>query len=233
MVTGFRTFMTGELYALLSQHSILARTLDTSAPLDEAAFLQGVTQADNGQGLLHNAFGARTLALFDRMPARELASYLSGILIGEELRTQSVHAAGERRADRQRPRSRSATCWPCRPRAPRPARSAPRPPGPACTPFIPTATERHDHVRSTNSPPPCSALPLVAILRGLTPAEAPAVGDALVDAGFRLLEVPLNSPQPLDSIALLRQRFPQALVGAGTVLDAAAGAGGAGARAAN
>jgi 2-dehydro-3-deoxygalactonokinase len=95
MVTGLRTFMTGEFYALLSQHSILARTLDTSAPLDEAAFLQGVTQADNGQGLLHNAFGARTLSLFDRMPARELSSYLSGVLIGEELRTQSVHAAGE------------------------------------------------------------------------------------------------------------------------------------------
>ncbi|MGJ7507150.1 2-dehydro-3-deoxygalactonokinase [Variovorax sp. GT1P44] len=95
MVTSFRTFMTGEFYAVLSQHSILSRTIDTSAPLDEAAFLQGVTQADNGQGLLHNAFGARTLSLFDRMPARELSSYLSGILIGEELRTQSVHAAGE------------------------------------------------------------------------------------------------------------------------------------------
>ncbi|MBO9649167.1 MAG: 2-dehydro-3-deoxygalactonokinase [Variovorax sp.] len=95
MVTGFRTFMTGEFYALLSQHSILARTLDTSAGLDEAAFLQGVTQSDNNQGLLHNAFGARTLSLFDRMPARELSSYLSGILIGEELRTQSLHAAGE------------------------------------------------------------------------------------------------------------------------------------------
>ncbi|MGO4393235.1 2-dehydro-3-deoxygalactonokinase [Variovorax sp. M-6] len=95
MVTGFRTFMTGEFFALLSQHSILARTLDASAPLDEAAFLQGVTQSDNGQGLLHNAFGARTLALFDRMPTRELSSYLSGLLIGEELRTQSVHAAVE------------------------------------------------------------------------------------------------------------------------------------------
>ena len=63
-------------------------------------------------------------------------------------------------------------------------------------------------------------LPLVAILRGLTPAEAPSVGDAIVEAGFRLLEVPLNSPQPLESIALLRKRFPDALVGAGTVLDA-------------
>jgi 2-dehydro-3-deoxyphosphogalactonate aldolase len=63
-------------------------------------------------------------------------------------------------------------------------------------------------------------LPLVAILRGLTPAEAPEVGDAIVDAGFCLLEVPLNSPQPLESIALLRRCFPAALVGAGTVLDA-------------
>ena len=63
-------------------------------------------------------------------------------------------------------------------------------------------------------------LPLIAILRGLTPAEAAAVGDAIVEPGFRLLEVPLNSPQPLESIALLRARFPQALVGAGTVLGA-------------
>jgi len=63
-------------------------------------------------------------------------------------------------------------------------------------------------------------LPLVAILRGLTPEEAPAVGDAIVESGFRLLEVPLNSPRPLESIALLSKRFPQALVGAGTVLTA-------------
>ena len=62
------------------------------------------------------------------------------------------------------------------------------------------------------------ALPLVAILRGLTPQEAPAIGAALVESGFRLIEVPLNSPQPLQSIALLAQQFPQALVGAGTVL---------------
>ena len=64
-----------------------------------------------------------------------------------------------------------------------------------------------------------ATLPLVAILRGLTPAEAPAVGDAITAAGFRLLEVPLNSPDPLASIALMRQRYPQALVGAGTVLN--------------
>jgi 2-dehydro-3-deoxyphosphogalactonate aldolase len=65
------------------------------------------------------------------------------------------------------------------------------------------------------------ALPLVAILRGLKPEEAPAIGDVLVEAGFRLIEVPLNSPRPLDSIAALRKRFPDAVTGAGTVLTAA------------
>lgn len=65
------------------------------------------------------------------------------------------------------------------------------------------------------------ALPLVAILRGVKPAEAPAIGEVLVEAGFRLIEVPLNSPQPLDSIAALRKRFPDAVIGAGTVLTAA------------
>jgi 2-dehydro-3-deoxyphosphogalactonate aldolase len=64
-------------------------------------------------------------------------------------------------------------------------------------------------------------LPLIAILRGLKPAEAAEIGEVLVEAGFRLIEVPLNSPQPLASISALRRRFPQAMVGAGTVLTAA------------
>jgi len=64
-----------------------------------------------------------------------------------------------------------------------------------------------------------AACPLVAILRGLTPAEAEGIGDALVDAGFTLLEVPLNSPDPLTSIAAMAKRYAgRAMVGAGTVL---------------
>jgi 2-dehydro-3-deoxyphosphogalactonate aldolase len=61
-------------------------------------------------------------------------------------------------------------------------------------------------------------LPLIAILRGITPAEAVPVGQALVDAGFRIIEVPLNSPQPLHSIELLARALGErCLVGAGTV----------------
>ncbi|OYU13255.1 MAG: 2-dehydro-3-deoxy-6-phosphogalactonate aldolase [Comamonadaceae bacterium PBBC1] len=63
-------------------------------------------------------------------------------------------------------------------------------------------------------------LPLIAILRGLTLAEAPAIGEALVNSGFAIIEVPLNSPEPLHSIAALTKLFPQTLIGAGTVLNA-------------
>ena len=67
------------------------------------------------------------------------------------------------------------------------------------------------------------ALPLIAILRGLKPDEAVEIGEAIVAAGFRCLEVPLNSPEPLDSIRRLRKALDgRALVGAGTVLSVAA-----------
>lgn len=65
-------------------------------------------------------------------------------------------------------------------------------------------------------------LPLVAILRGIRPEEAIAVGEALVEAGFKVLEVPLNSPDPFDSIkALTSTMGERAVVGAGTVLSVA------------
>ncbi|NDF79255.1 MAG: 2-dehydro-3-deoxy-6-phosphogalactonate aldolase [Betaproteobacteria bacterium] len=63
-------------------------------------------------------------------------------------------------------------------------------------------------------------LPLVAILRGLSPEEALDVGRATVNAGFHILEVPLNSPDPLRSIQILAAAFPNVLVGAGTVTTA-------------
>ena len=62
--------------------------------------------------------------------------------------------------------------------------------------------------------------PLVAIIRGVTPVEADAIGEALYKGGIRIIEVPMNSPEPLKSIELLANRFgDRALIGAGTVID--------------
>jgi len=62
--------------------------------------------------------------------------------------------------------------------------------------------------------------PLVGIIRGVTPDEAEAVGEAIYEGGIRIIEVPLNSPDPLASIELLAKKFgDRVLVGAGTVLD--------------
>jgi len=67
-----------------------------------------------------------------------------------------------------------------------------------------------------------AAVPLVAIVRGIVPEEAEAVGAALIEAGIGIIEVPLNSPRPFDSIAILAKAFGgHATIGAGTVLNAA------------
>lgn len=90
-VRDFATFMTGEVYALLRRHSILGRTLPAEdGPLDEAAFVRGVIRAREAGSLLHGAFSARTLALFARLPDAALPSYLSGLVIGEELRAHRL-----------------------------------------------------------------------------------------------------------------------------------------------
>ena len=92
-ITKFNTFMTGEFYALLSQHSILAKSLpdptDKPAALDNTAFLQGIERAMNrsasGQSLLGNAFSTRVKSLFNELQPAQAASYLSGLVIGDEL----------------------------------------------------------------------------------------------------------------------------------------------------
>ena len=84
-IVGFATFMTGEVFAVLKEHSILGRLMAGEAQ-DEAAFARGLRYARAGPGgLLKRLFSARTLGLFDQLPASAIASYLSGLLIGSEI----------------------------------------------------------------------------------------------------------------------------------------------------
>ena len=85
----FCTFMTGEVYAMLRQHSILGRMMQDGNP-DAGAFAEGVTRSGVAGGLLHHLFGVRTRGLMGELGPQLSASYLSGILIGHELHSQDV-----------------------------------------------------------------------------------------------------------------------------------------------
>jgi 2-dehydro-3-deoxygalactonokinase len=88
-ITGFRTFMTGEFYSMLSQHSILAKNLPPAdappAALDKEAFLQGIEFAADCESLMNSAFSLRVKSLFNQLNPQQAASYLSGLVIGDEL----------------------------------------------------------------------------------------------------------------------------------------------------
>lgn len=106
-ILGFRTAMTGELYALMRTHSTLAPVLPGTAPgqgadgaeEDEAAFAAGLARAAAPGGLTHHLFGVRAAALAGDMAAGALAAFLSGLLIGHEIaglgeRAGTVHLVG-------------------------------------------------------------------------------------------------------------------------------------------
>ncbi|NRO97145.1 2-dehydro-3-deoxygalactonokinase [Paraburkholderia sp. NMBU_R16] len=86
-IEGFHTFMTGELFAALRDHTILGRTMTQPAKPDTEAFLRGVTVAKNADhaGLLATIFSTRTLGLTAQLQADQQPDYLSGLLIGHEL----------------------------------------------------------------------------------------------------------------------------------------------------
>lgn len=95
-IVSFSTFMTGEFYSLVRQHSILARTMPgDEGELDEPAFERGIRHALRAGNLLHSAFSARTLSLFGTLPPAAIPSYLSGLVIGEELRSQQLGGDAE------------------------------------------------------------------------------------------------------------------------------------------
>lgn len=96
-VGGFTTHMTGEAFAALKGHTILGRMM-RDGPTDPAAFRAGVLRSGDPGGLLHHIFGARSEALAGRLEEAATGSYLSGILIGHEIRAEltqaTVHLVG-------------------------------------------------------------------------------------------------------------------------------------------
>ena len=91
-IVDFATYMTGEVFGVLWRHSILGRLGTAETVEDEPAFDAGVGRSAQGQGLLHHLFGVRTRGLFHEIPAAGLASYLSGLLIGHEIRAAAPSA---------------------------------------------------------------------------------------------------------------------------------------------
>jgi 2-dehydro-3-deoxygalactonokinase len=85
-ITGFSTFMTGEAFAAFSGHTILGRMMKVDAPADPEALRQGLARSADPGGLLRHLFGVRTLGLFGRLSETSAASYLSGLLLGHEVR---------------------------------------------------------------------------------------------------------------------------------------------------
>lgn len=94
-ITGFETFMTGELYAVLLGHSILGR-LTSQGPACPSAFRHGVEVARSDGSILGKLFSARSKVLFNRLQPDEVSEYLSGLLIGEEVRTGLMRYGSDR-----------------------------------------------------------------------------------------------------------------------------------------
>ncbi|HVR84387.1 MAG TPA: 2-dehydro-3-deoxygalactonokinase, partial [Planctomycetota bacterium] len=85
-IAGFRTYMTGELFDVLSKQSVLRHSTDPAAPVDQAAFLEGVEESTK-RPITGALFRVRTRQVLDRKTARSNTSFLSGLLIGAELGT--------------------------------------------------------------------------------------------------------------------------------------------------
>jgi 2-dehydro-3-deoxygalactonokinase len=220
-IVHFDTFMTGEVYEALCGHTLLARTLVRGGAWDTAAFDRGarVARSPEGRaGVLSTIFSTRTLGLTGQLSPEAQADYLSGLLIGHEIhaledldaadhiilcgddtlcaRYQRVLGASGRSGVAIAAQAAERGLWQV-------ARLA----------GLVSASPLRDALARCG---------LMAILRGVRPEEAAAIGAALYAAGFRALEVPLNSPDPLASIRILRGALAaDCAIGAGTVMTPA------------
>ena len=232
-VARFKTFVTGEAFAAIRDHTLVGAFARAAPPRPPgAAFSLAASGAahppvrgEGGDGLLGALFSARSLPLMGKLAEADAGEYLSGLL--DRRRDRRGAPAVFRRAGACR-RSERARCALSR----RIRRARRRGLGCAASGRRARTARRRPSSR-TSAMIALSPTPLIAILRGVKPDEAEAIGAVLVEAGFGGIEVPFNSPEPLKSIAILADKFGRAtLVGAGTVLlpgaaESAAGAGAA------
>ena len=215
-IVSFRTFLSGEAFAAIRAGTILGRMMP-DAPHDPAAFTRGLARAAQPGHLLHHLFGVRTMGLTGLLADPASASYLSGLLIGHEVRaalgsSRAVSLIGSASLTALYAAAIAAAGAGANILAEDAAASGLAQIG-RCVQWGRNGMTLKDWLRRC---------PLVAILRGVHPDEAEAVGEALVAAGIGIIEVPLNSPDPLRSIERLARRFADtALIGAGTVMEPA------------
>jgi 2-dehydro-3-deoxyphosphogalactonate aldolase len=245
LISTFTTTVAGELYALEMEHGIVGRTAGAGRP-DAAAFARGLATGGTSRGLQVELFGTRALVLEGLLAPAAVPDYLSGVLLGDELRhvlpryapaadDEVVVCGGSTLAERYRTalathgvRARVVRgdvvvrgLWALAVAGGLVQESA----GEGKR----QQSHFQDRIRpesgSADDPGPAARRPrtgLIAILRGITPDEAVAVGRVLVEEGIDAIEVPLNSPDPFTSISRLVAALGDAVpVGAGTVLTPA------------
>lgn len=213
------TTMTGEVYALLRRSSILAATMTTTTALHREVFESAVRLArSSGVGATSTIFSTRSLGLLDRLLPRRRRHTCPA--------SSSVTSCSITSPRATRPPGPSPARRLCAGATPARARSSAGPPPPsarmqplaACggSPRLPgwSASLRRKPMSDSLATRPGHGL--IAILRGVRPAEAVAVATAVHEAGIGTIEVPLNSPDPLTSIAAIRAALPPtAVVGPG------------------
>jgi 2-dehydro-3-deoxygalactonokinase len=239
-IVHFDTFMTGEVYEALCEHTLLGRTLRRGEGWDEKAFDRGLRVARSPEGragLLSTIFSTRTLGLTRALSPEAQPDYLSGLLIGHELEglqqldrhafdaARVVLVGNEGLCQRYGRALASVGC-----RRGVVARGATERGlwRLACSAGLVDAASGASTAAVEMPARDAPELPLrkaladcglVAILRGVRPEQASEIGLELYAAGWRAIEVPLNSPEPLASIDNLRRALPpDCVIGAGTVL---------------
>ncbi len=229
-IVDFQTFLTGELFDLLAhksflRHSVAGEADDISASPDFALAVRRT--AEEGLPFLSAIFSVRARALLAAVAPADNLAYLSGLVIGGEIaaaktsgRLPSARGGPHRRVAISRPRlCQGAVAARRRGDGARRRRLGTRRPRASGARHRMAAGDRTEHCMSDVFH---GHRPLIAILRGITPAEAGDILEALVAAGIGLIEVPLNSPEPLTSIRrMVAAAAGRARIGAGTVLEAA------------